>query len=95
MEGKLCDACGNELVISAQGNWECISPGCINAAEALKLRPRRIGLTIPQIFSGIALVSLLKGDVGRFNIGSLVVIGVALENVPSGERGRFSLWDED
>ena len=95
MEERFCEACGNELVISAQGEWECITQGCINAAEALKLRPRRMGLTIPQIFSGIALVNLLKGDVGRFSVGSRMVIGVALENVTSGERGRFSLWDED
>lgn len=93
---KKCEGCGNELVISAQGTWECITEGCPNAAEALRLRPHRRGLlSLPKIFSGIALVNLLRGDVGRFEVGSRVVLGIALENIGSGRRGHFSLWEEN
>lgn len=93
---KVCDGCGKELVVSAQGNWECITEGCAHAAEALRLRSqRRSLLAIPQIFSGIALVNLFRGDVGRFEVGSRVVLGIALENITSGRRGHFSLWDDN
>ena len=92
---KRCEGCGKELVVSAQGSWECISEGCPNAAEALRLRPRRGRLlALPKIFSGIALVNLIRGEVGRFEVGSRVILGIALEDVSSGRRGHFSLWEE-
>ena len=67
---KRCDGCGNELVFSAQGNWECITEGCDQAAEALRLRSqRRSLLAIPQIFSGIAPEQIHQGDeIGRAHV---------------------------